>query len=198
MSNPIIPINPSLDVQGPSSFTNPPITTLAQALLCDDARLSTYVIQHLPRGIYRAVNVCSTERCIYGAPPKVYRVITLSLNRSQGEASIMGTMGAGLANHGAFAAGIDPSALGTEIVNGMKGVLPLNHQMVKDAKARLTEIHLFIEKENERNFETDLVEDENLSAAFAAGRVFNIVLAIVPMVVQLFMRRNEQPDPGNV
>ena len=52
---------------------------------------------------------------------------------------------------------IDRNALGTEIMNGLSGIYPLNHQKVKEAGARLKEIRLLIERENAENFEVDTV-----------------------------------------
>ena len=133
-----------------------PSETLAQALLCDDAKLAAYVTQHLPIKTYMAVNVSTIKRDVPGAPSKVYKVICLSLNPSQGEASIMGSMAEWLFRS-EVPREIDRNALGTEIMNGLSGIYPLNHQKVKEAGARLKEIRLLIERENAENFEVDTV-----------------------------------------
>ena len=160
--------------------------TLTTALFWTDSKLASYVIGHLPRGgIYTSVNVCAIERSSFGYPAKTYRVISLSLNHARGAIASLHAIGSGLGicKYGHLSAKTDESQVITEIMNGLKGILPLDNQATKMASMKFSEVRLFVQQDNPNNVEIKLIDESGVVHTFEVTCLVGGVLKTAVLVL---------------
>lgn len=166
-----------------------PGETLDTALFLEDSRLASYVIRHLPRGsIYTSVNIGTIERSSLGNPTKTYKVISLSLNRAQGIVASLHAVGSGLGifTYSHLMAPTDEARVTAEIMNGLRGIVPLNSQITKAAAMKFTEIRLFIQQNNPSNVEIKLIDKGDVLHTFETTCVVGGALKTTVVVLGVF------------